>query len=1042
MVQGFNWLQWFPPLVAVLHMAPARAYVPAAMIKEMPGWDGTAPAPVPAACPQANWSTDFAALSSGQHLRRTPLPDIALPTGRVLVKASAEVGILTIPPGSTLIFDDVPGLTLKAHSIVVQGSLIMGAELCRLQSEGIGIELYGTPDHAMFDANKKHSKGIVVETGGVLRMFGATFTPTWTRLADSALSGSTSISLRQPVNWEVGQTIVVVTTAFRDEAHVHQNEECQIASVSFDGQRITLETPLIHDHYGGTEYAAEVALLSRRVFVRGDVASEGSKYGGHILCSGGSTCRISSVQAYRMGQQNLMGRYPFHLHMMGDVGFQSYFEDSVVKHSYFRAYTVHGTSSARVSRNVAYDIQGSAYYLEDGSEESNIFEYNLAAYVHLIGKLSSYNNGQVGKTFSSEPSRIVPTDATAVGFYCTNAKNHWVGNSASGGFAGFHFPEVPKALGLSYSQNPQYQPDSQELLEFDSNTAHSSGYFWNLGACIYIGGALWEDTPGSHHYTYTTGRNQPGRRSGHMLFKNTKTFACRQGVLFWGTHWAAREPGLMLEGFEAHDVFRSSAMLGNNYMHRAVISAHTANTASDLLSSSEGFELYDTDMQTILSDVVFRNFDRDGDHCIQDMTHANIFKQQGMFSMKGISFENVPSNKRFRHVERYAWDTYHQDECKGQKTKCPGTAGSSQTSTLIDVDGSGVGWSSGEAILGADDAAAETNRRTNEWWLLDGNCQHRADWGFYVCPTYGQRAVVSLYMVTGLHDSLPQTVKTRWGSQAVRGALYHFGHMDRKIELGLAGSPMITGPCCDIGWYMQMVGNVAERQLTFYLDQMVVGPQGLIMATSYPAGATFTIQRCLTSCVSVKQAGSLQQVLDSVGDKYFFDSEYRLFLKFVDETNTNPFQGGGVSQLRNKRRFQNGKGIRYKLSSSFSGSGLATFSLPEALPGAPSVVPTPAPQPTPAPPPTLAPTPVPTDGSCSTGAYENCLTSKCCQDLGFLCYQKDQYYAQCRSECQPGINPDDPPQYRTPWSCNVLGELTPVPTAAPTPAPTDRKSVV
>merc|ERR1719223_191351 len=171
----------------------------------------------------------------------------------------------------------------------------------------------------------------------------------------------------------------------------------------------------------------------------------------------------------------------------------------------------------------------------------------------------------------------------------------------------------------------------------------------------------------------------------------------------------------------------------------------------------------------------------------------------------------------------------------------------------------------------------------------------------------------------------------------------------------------------------------------------------------------------------------------------------RLFLKFVDETNVSPFKGGGVSQLRNKRRFQNGKGIRYKISSSFSGSGLATFSLPEALPGMPTVSPTPAPEPSPAPPSTLAPTPVPTDGSCDTEEYENCLSSKCCKDVGFLCYEKDKYYAQCRPECQPGIHPDDPPQYRTPWSCNVLGGdpgLVPtsaptlVPTPAPTPAPT------
>lgn len=61
-------------------------------------------------------------------------------------------------------------------------------------------------------------------------------------------------------------------------------------------------------------------------------------------------------------------RYPFHFHLMGTVA-DSFFEDCTVQHSFFRAYTVHGTSSSRVSRNVAYDISGSAYYLEDGVEE-------------------------------------------------------------------------------------------------------------------------------------------------------------------------------------------------------------------------------------------------------------------------------------------------------------------------------------------------------------------------------------------------------------------------------------------------------------------------------------------------------------------------------------------------------------------------------------------------------------------------------------------------------------------------------------------------
>merc|ERR1719382_2075237 len=82
---------------------------------------------------------------------------------------------------------------------------------------------------------------------------------------------------------------------------------------------------------------------------------------------------------------------------------------------------------------------------------------------------------------------------------------------------------------------------------------------------------------------------------------------------------------------------------------------------------------------------------------------------------------------------------------------------------MIDTDGAaqGEGWTLGAAIMGADDEADETNGRTNEWWLLDGNCQHRDDWGFYVCPTYNHRTVVSLFLVNGLHDSLPSTMQNR-----------------------------------------------------------------------------------------------------------------------------------------------------------------------------------------------------------------------------------------------------------------------------------------
>ena len=57
--------------------------------------------------------------------------------------------------------------------------------------------------------------------------------------------------------------------------------------------------------------------------------------------------------------------------------------------------------------------------------------------------------------------------------------------------------------------------------------------------------------------------------------------------------------------------------------------------------------------------------------------------------------------------------------------------------------------------------------------------------------------------------------------------------------------------------------------------------------------------------------------------------------------------------------------------------------------------------------------------SCS-GTWQNCQSTRCCSQEGYTCFEKDDTWADCRLDCKPGINPDDPEPYRTPWKCNVL----------------------
>jgi hypothetical protein len=126
-----------------------------------------------------------------------------------------------------------------------------------------------------------------------------------------------------------------------------------------------------------------------------------------------------------------------------------------------------GTNATRLSRNVAYNVWGMCYYLEDGVEERNLLEYNLASHVHPIGRpangpsgqgkplyllpfsdiryrywnrpvRSTYNMWNIimqitdGETFYSSPDLFLPADSSASGFYIPNAYNTFIGNAASG----------------------------------------------------------------------------------------------------------------------------------------------------------------------------------------------------------------------------------------------------------------------------------------------------------------------------------------------------------------------------------------------------------------------------------------------------------------------------------------------------------------------------------------------------------------------------------------------------------------------------------
>lgn len=58
------------------------------------------------------------------------------------------------------------------------------------------------------------------------------------------------------------------------------------------------------------------------------------------------------------------------------------------------------------------------------------------------------------------------------------------------------------------------------------------------------------------------------------------------------------------------------------------------------------------------------------------------------------------------------------------------------------------------------------------------------------------------------------------------------------------------------------------------------------------------------------------------------------------------------------------------------------------------------------------------DGCTETGG--DCRASRCCASKHDTCYEKDSEWAACKKACEPGKHDDDPKDYRTPWTCNIL----------------------
>ena len=333
---------------------------------------------------------------------------------------------LYIPPGFNLVIDvdEVPNMDEAEEedlpylqAVVVEGSLIFetkendeehkrtfsaGYIVAREGEIEIGtaqnpyksnleIILYGAKEDPQLPLFGNKVIGV---WEGKLDIHGKKRPHTWLELAQTAEKGASEIVInmkKSETDWKIGDEIVVASTSFEyTEAEEFTINDVKQTSDDNEFLVLQLSAPLAYTHYAGEKdygepgkpdmltMRAEVGLLTRSVKIRGDDSTTSSKYGGHIMLKGDNVVgRISHVELKNMGQAYQLQRHPVTFTESEHLG-DSYVSHSSIWDGYNRAIAIHASNCLRIEGNVAYNVMGHNYFLQDGIEIKNSFIRNLA----------------------------------------------------------------------------------------------------------------------------------------------------------------------------------------------------------------------------------------------------------------------------------------------------------------------------------------------------------------------------------------------------------------------------------------------------------------------------------------------------------------------------------------------------------------------------------------------------------------------------------------------------------------------------------------
>ena len=209
------------------------------------------------------------------------------------------------------------------------------------------------------------------------------------------------------------------------------------------------------------------------------------------------TARISYTEFNTVGQAFRVGRYPIHFHINGNVT-GSYVRGNAIHQSFNRACTIHAVNHLLVEHNVVFNIKGLSFFVEDGIEEDNILQYNLAVFTRQSNSLLNPDI-QPGSFWIVNPNNIIQHNAVAgsthFGYWYRVLKN----------------PDGP-------SRTSSYCPARAPMGRFFNNSAHSNGLY---GIWMFTAGQSgWHPHDGTRENGYCDGNPITGTLGDFIAWNN------------------------------------------------------------------------------------------------------------------------------------------------------------------------------------------------------------------------------------------------------------------------------------------------------------------------------------------------------------------------------------------------------------------------------------------------------------------------------------------------------------------------------------------